>query len=656
MAFSNVQEVIRDSNLAGTQRGCCMPFARIIFARRVKGTTFMKSKATLLWPVVTGALVSSAIALFGPSVSAQTSVSGLSPAELVAAVNATPPMRGPIFSGSINLDGDISDFFEPDGVTPKAGVCVVDDPSGLDESPLEGGTAGATRDNQRHPSGFNQRRIMTAYTPGGVNGGTIYVGIDLPGGSGADSGQKLIHSLPGVANPNFFDGVVGGNTGFGRGKIIPFDADANGEADTIGRTLLGGPLFRCTDASAGDTIDIVTCSFGAQGFTDNPRLASGEVIGARENYVATVVFGNGQVVTVEVFQNGDTAPGNVQVRVDPPTFGAIVNTSTGGDGSMLGWDVEIAITKVDQAVADVCARLHHMVICDSGSNRDGASQGEDQNVVTCLYTLPSSLELTKSCVGAATPGGLAMFTGSVRNTGQQPLFNVSIVNDQPVPGTAVTNFALLNPGETATFAGSYVVSSTYTNCSITDTLTATAATCGGSNLTATASATCPVRHTLELRCPADLRVQCLGDVPAPDVNSVIVTSSIGSAVVVHAGDIVTGDGCEYVITRTYTATDLCTNTASCVQTIRVSDTIPPVITCPQDIALEWVPGAQPQFGQATASDNCDTNLTVVFQDLEVPATCPSVRIFRRTWTATDDCTNSASCSQTITYVDTTPPV
>jgi hypothetical protein len=43
-------------------------------------------------------------------------------------------------------------------------------------------------------------------------------------------------------------------------------------------------------------------------------------------------------------------------------------------------------------------------------------------------------------------------------------------------------------------------------------------------------------------------------------------------------------------------------------------------------------------------------------DSELPASCPAVRIFRRTWTATDDCTNSASCSQTITFVDTTPPM
>jgi hypothetical protein len=46
---------------------------------------------------------------------------------------------------------------------------------------------------------------------------------------------------------------------------------------------------------------------------------------------------------------------------------------------------------------------------------------------------------------------------------------------------------------------------------------------------------------------------------------------------------------------------------------------------------------------------------MTFVDAELPATCPAVRVFRRTWTATDACSNAASCSQTITFIDTIPP-
>ena len=68
-------------------------------------------------------------------------------------VSAQPFTNVTFFAGSIALDGDISDFFMPDGVTARPGVCVVNDSFGLDEAPL---SASATRDAVAHPSGFNQ--------------------------------------------------------------------------------------------------------------------------------------------------------------------------------------------------------------------------------------------------------------------------------------------------------------------------------------------------------------------------------------------------------------------------------------------------------------------------------------------------------------------
>jgi hypothetical protein len=255
-----------------------------------------------------------------------------------------------LFSGTIALDGDISDFFEADGLTPKAGVCVVNDPLGLNEAPLA--TAAAT-DGVAHPSGFNQRRIMTAYQSD-LNGGTIYIGIDLPGGTGANSMDKTNHASAGNPNPNYDDGTVGGvHPPFGRGKILPFDSDANGEADTIGRKQNGDPLFRCLNVRAGDTVDIVTCSGPSAGLTDNPRTASGETLGARENYVANVIFGNGAAVTVELFQDANTPAGAAQLRVLAKSVSApfgvvaslsnavsiVTNGATIVSGAVAGYDV-----------------------------------------------------------------------------------------------------------------------------------------------------------------------------------------------------------------------------------------------------------------------------------------------------------------------------
>ena len=157
------------------------------------------------------------------------------------------------FSGMIPLDGDISRFLDANG-NPLPGVNVVNNPLGLVPGLIP---SQAALDANSHPSGFSQRRIMSAYNPT-LYGGTIYVGIDLPGGTGANSSSPTVHSFPGNPNPNYYDGFVGGPYGGsgGRGKIVPFDGDGNGEADTLGRNAGGGSLFRFNDADAGATVEI----------------------------------------------------------------------------------------------------------------------------------------------------------------------------------------------------------------------------------------------------------------------------------------------------------------------------------------------------------------------------------------------------------------
>ncbi|PWA04819.1 hypothetical protein DB891_17400, partial [Flavobacterium laiguense] len=111
----------------------------------------------------------------------------------------------------------------------------------------------------------------------------------------------------------------------------------------------------------------------------------------------------------------------------------------------------------------------------------------------------------------------------------------------------------------------------------------------------------------------------------------------------------------YSVTRTWTATDDCGNTASCSRTIQVRDVTPPVITCPTVTSPISCP-ATPSFGAATATDTCDPTPTITFADVTTPGSCPSNYSVTRTWTATDDCGNTASCSRTIVVQDITAPV
>ncbi|MFH1219026.1 MAG: T9SS type A sorting domain-containing protein, partial [Candidatus Eisenbacteria bacterium] len=120
-------------------------------------------------------------------------------------------------------------------------------------------------------------------------------------------------------------------------------------------------------------------------------------------------------------------------------------------------------------------------------------------------------------------------------------------------------------------------------------------------------------------------------------------------------DVTTPGSCpqSYAIARTWRATDGCGNSATCLQTIHVEDSIPPVITCPSDRTFEC---SQPiDFGQATASDNCDTQLTITFSDEIVPGSNPESYQIRLIWRAVDDCQNSAECTQIVTIIDRTPP-
>src|SRR5439155_1597490 len=97
-----------------------------------------------------------------------------------------------------------------------------------------------------------------------------------------------------------------------------------------------------------------------------------------------------------------------------------------------------------------------------------------------------------------------------------------------------------------------------------------------------------------------------------------------------------------------------TNSVSCSQTITVIDSSAPTVTsCPADATIQCP--AAPAFGTPVFSDTCDTNLTVTFVDASLGISGNEVSRTQRTWTATDEHTNSATCSQTITVIDSSAP-
>ena len=157
-----------------------------------------------------------------------------------------------------------------------------------------------------------------------------------------------------------------------------------------------------------------------------------------------------------------------------------------------------------------------------------------------------------------------------------------------------------------------------------------------------------------ITCPDDANVEC-DDIPA--VGTPTATDNCdGDVDIVYDGETRIDGDCpdSYTLKRTWTATDNCGNSSSCTQTITVEDTKAPVITCPDDANVEC--DDIPAVGTPTATDNCDGDVDIVYDgETRIDGDCPDSYTLKRTWTATDNCGNSSSCTQTITVDDTTPP-
>ena len=231
---------------------------------------------------------------------------------------------------------------------------------------------------------------------------------------------------------------------------------------------------------------------------------------------------------------------------------------------------------------------------------------------SCSESLSEGIVVTKNCPAVSVSAGqLLTFSGSVSNTGNVALTNIIVVNNQPSPNTTVFTLATLAAGAAADFTGSYTAPG---SCSVSDTLTASAASICGVAVNDSVSATCPILTTPELAitqsCPVNPVTQGellnysgtisnAGDIA---ITNVVVLNNLSGAepvltvemllpgaVTNFTGSYVAPGACSSTSTSTATGQSICgvavTNAASATCPITIVSLIAITQSCPANPAV-----------------------------------------------------------------------
>jgi hypothetical protein len=172
----------------------------------------------------------------------------------------------------------------------------------------------------------------------------------------------------------------------------------------------------------------------------------------------------------------------------------------------------------------------------------------------------------------------------------------------------------------------------------------------GNSTSATQTITIEDTTAPMLTIPADYTAECSDAHP---VDAASATDNCGAVTISEVTDTTYSCANSYVVTRAFTAMDECGNSTSATQTITIEDTTAPMLTIPADYTAEC--DEELVFDDASATDNCGT-VTITLEEVTIDTECAQEYSIERTFTATDDCGNSASAIQTITVQDTTAPI
>jgi hypothetical protein len=259
------------------------------------------------------------------------------------------------------------------------------------------------------------------------------------------------------------------------------------------------------------------------------------------------------------------------------------------------------------------------------------------------YTLNRTYTITDECGESVSQVWTVVL---VDNTPPQ-IFNIpsnaTISCGDPVPGADV--FALDNcdglipvslTGSTENIGCGYIFTRTWT------------ATDGCGNFVEASQTITVIDNTAPnfIEVPEDLELEC-GTTEIPLTYP--VAEDACSDFTITFEDFTEETECATYITRVFTATDLCGNSADYTQNIIIADfTEPEVSFLPEDVSFECAVGEIPM---PIATDNCGA-VDISFFD-ELTGDCAGS--FNRTYFISDVCGNTVTHTITVTLYDETPP-
>ena len=120
--------------------------------------------------------------------------------------------------------------------------------------------------------------------------------------------------------------------------------------------------------------------------------------------------------------------------------------------------------------------------------------------------------------------------------------------------------------------------------------------------------------------------------------------------------IVQAHNCAWFTDVTFRATDDCGNIGSKTLRFQIQDNEKPVIAGFPPTDTLSCPNPAPVLSSSFITDNCDTSMVVAYTFTTSDTLCPGSYTMHVTWSATDDCGNTGTATQTIYVRDTEGPL